>query len=188
MVRAFDALVGADAYVRIALADDDRHWELWDGVLVEKPGMSTEHNHAVFELGSQLRSQVDPGQFRVRVNRTRLRKPTSYFTPDVLVVPTAMERLTRGRPGRLETYADAIPFVAEICSPSTGGYDIDAKVPEYKTRGDLEIWRLHPFERRLTAWRREPNGEYLETTRRDGRVPVESLPGVAVDLDALFEE
>lgn len=186
MARAIDHLMSDDAYERVALADDDQHWELWDGVLVEKPGMSTEHNHALVELVFQLRLQLDQSRYRVRVKSTRVSKPRSYYIPDVLVVPTEAERLTRGRPGRLETYADPLPFVAEIWSPSTGRYDIDKKLPEYMARGDHEIWRIHPFEQRATVWQRQPDGSYAEVVFLGGRVAVTSLPGVEIDLDALF--
>jgi Uma2 family endonuclease len=54
----------------------------------------------------------------------------------------------------LEIYDEPLPLVAEVWSPSTGGYDVLAKLPEYRRRGDTEIWLLHPYERTLTAWRR----------------------------------
>jgi Uma2 family endonuclease len=78
--------------------------------------------------------------------------------------------------------------VVEIWSPSTGTYDIGEKLPDYQRRGDLEIWRIHPYERTVTAWRRQSDGTYAESVFR-GRIarPV-ALPGVAVDLDALFAE
>ena len=38
----------------------------------------------------------------------------------------------------------------------------------------------------LTAWRRQPDGSYLETLYTRGTVPVESLPGVTIELESLF--
>jgi Uma2 family endonuclease len=76
--------------------------------------------------------------------------------------------------------------VVEVWSPSTGGYDIDAKIPEYRRRGDLEIWRLHPFEKTLAAWRRQPDGSYTELILQGGTVQAVALPNVTIDLDALF--
>jgi Uma2 family endonuclease len=77
--------------------------------------------------------------------------------------------------------------VVEVWSPSTGDYDVDAKLPVYQQRGDLEIWRIHPYERTLTAWRRQPNGSYQETIHREGVVKPAALPGVAIDLGPLFD-
>ena len=51
----------------------------------------------------------------------------------------------------------------------------------------MPIWFIHPYERALTAWRREPDGSYAEETYRGGRVPVASLPGVVIDFDALLD-
>ncbi len=35
-----------------------------------------------------------------------------------------------------------------------GRVDVESKLPDYRRRGDLEVWRIHPYERTLTAWRR----------------------------------
>jgi Uma2 family endonuclease len=101
-------------------------------------------------------------------------------------MPTALEQTLRERPGSLDAYSEPLPLVVEIWSPSTGDYDINQKLPGYQQRGDLEIWRIHPYERTLTVWRRQPTGAYAETVYRGGVVPVASLPGVTIDLDALF--
>lgn len=92
----------------------------------------------------------------------------------------------RGRPG-LEVYEGPLPLVVEVWSPSTGEYDVDTKLPEYQRRGDLEIWRLHPFDRTLIAWRRQPDGSYSESQYTGGTVRPVALPGVAIDLDTLFD-
>ena len=36
--------ISEEAYERLALAEPDRKWELRDGVLREKPGMTAAHN------------------------------------------------------------------------------------------------------------------------------------------------
>jgi Uma2 family endonuclease len=65
-------------------------------------------------------------------------------------------------------------------------YDVEEKLREYQRRGDLEIWRLHPYERTLTTWRRQPDGGYQESTIRGGAVQPVALPGVTIELGALF--
>ena len=79
-----------------------------------------------------------------------------------------------------------MPLVVEVWSPSTGDYDVETKLQEYQRRGDLEIWRIHPYEQTLTAWRRQPDGSYTETLYRGGRVQPVALPNVTIDLDDLF--
>ena len=87
----------------------------------------------------------------------------------------------------LEVYDQPLPFVAEVWSRSTGDYDIAVKLAVYQQRGDLEIWYMHPYERTLTARRRQSDGSYSEDRYTGGVVPVLSLPGVTIDLDALLD-
>ncbi|MFN8557160.1 MAG: Uma2 family endonuclease [Dehalococcoidia bacterium] len=89
--------------------------------------------------------------------------------------------------GAVESYREPLPLIVEIWSPSTGEYDAREKLPEYRRRGDLEIWLVNPYARTLTAWVRQPNGVYAETLHRGGRVRPAHLPDVAIDLDALWE-
>jgi Uma2 family endonuclease len=89
--------------------------------------------------------------------------------------------------GRLSIFDEPMPFVAEVWSRSTCRYDVNKKIPEYQRRGDLEIWRLHPYERTLTVWRRRPDGGYDDAVYSGGIVEIVSLPGVKIDLDALFD-
>lgn len=160
-------------------------WELHDGMLVEKPGMSWRHLDIAFELGHLLRSQLDRAEYRV-FGEGRVRRPTAtIFIPDVMVVPAAYGMRLVDDPG-LAIFSDPLPLVVEVWSPSTGSYDIDPKIPVYKARGDAEIWRVHPFERTLTRWVRQADGSYHETIHRGGIVTLAALPGVRIDLGKLF--
>ena len=178
--------ISEQEYRDLALAEEDRFWELWDGVLVEKPWMSILHNFVAAYLGAALISQLDRNVFRVSVNGDRARiSSRNYFIPDVMVIPAAYQESLH--PLDLGMYAEPLPFVAEVWSPTTGDYDIAAKLPRYRERGDLELWFIHPYERTLTAWRKQPDGSYTEEFYRGGIVPVASLPGVTIDLDALLD-
>ena len=63
---------------------------------------------------------------------------------------------------------------------------MEEKLAVYQQRGDLEIWSIHPYERMLTAWRRLPDGSYEEAVFSEGVVNPVALPGVGIDLAALF--
>jgi Uma2 family endonuclease len=126
----------------------------------------------------------------VATDNTHLRVSSgSYFIPDLCVLPRQfVRRKQREAPGRLEVYDEPMPLVVEVWSPPTGDYDIDEKLREYQQRGDLEIWRLHPYERTLTAWRRQPDGtSYEQTVYRASGVQPSALPGVTIDLDRLLD-
>jgi Uma2 family endonuclease len=173
-------------YERFVLSGVEGVWELHDGRLVEKPGMSRDHGRIVSRLARQLLVQLDEAEYEVRINEGRVRKPAdTIFIPDLLVVPTAYGAPFRDRPV-LAILADPLPLVVEIWSPSTGAYDSDSKVPVYQQRGDLEIWRLHPYDCTLTRWVRQPDGSYVEDTWQEGSVSPVALTGVIVDLDRLF--
>lgn len=180
--------VTEEAYHRLALTEPDRKWELHDGRLREKPPMTFGHGHAFLELAFRLREQLDPEAFVIGANGGRVRRSGArVYIPDVFVVPTALPRPFRGRSDLLEVYGDPLPLVVEVWSPSTGDYDVNGKLAEYQARGDHEIWRLHPYERTLTVWRRQPDGTYEHGVYRGGVVRPTHLPNVAIDLDALFD-
>ena len=183
-----DVELSEEEYRRFALSDRQGQWELVDGRLREKPPMSAKHGDLMFELGHMLRLQLDRREFRLRIqSREAADFLRNYYVPDLVVIPAALDHVLRGEPRALDAYADPLPLVVEIWSPSTGEYDVDTKVPEYKARGDKEIWRLQPFERSLTRWVRRPDGGYEETVYVGGVVQLLALPGVTIDLDALFD-
>ncbi|MGH2615151.1 MAG: Uma2 family endonuclease [Thermomicrobiales bacterium] len=176
------------AYERLALAEPDRKWELWDGHPREKPGMTYAHNRAAAELGFTLRLQLNRDEYEVRVDAGRVHRPgATYFIPDVFVFPVAYVTPRLRRDDVLEVYDRPLPLVVEVWSRSTGDYDLTEKLAVYQQRGDLEIWFIQPYERTLIARRRQPDGSYTEELYRGGIVPVASLPGVSIDLDALLD-
>lgn len=192
LIRAYERegpfSISEELFLRLAFEDPNNQWELRDGLLVEKPGMSYRHGDQSFELAHLIRLQVDPDQYRIRVNHGHLRKASgTYLIPDVCVIPTSILGPEIDRSDVLEVYEDPLPFVVEVWSPSTGIYDFETKIPEYRARGDLGIWRVHPFERSVTMWRRRPDGEYDLTVVTGGIVALHAL-SVNVDLDALFNQ
>jgi len=182
--------VTAEEYERIALAEPGVKWELHRGRLREKPGMTWNHADVISLLSHLLQSQLSRTAFRVHTDIARLRRPSptkNYYMPDLVVIPTEMGRDLRERQDRLEVYVDPLPLVVEAWSPSTGGDDMTSKLPEYQRRDDAEIWRLHPYDRSLIAWRRQPDGSYSETVFSGGSVQPVALPNVTIDLAALFD-
>jgi Uma2 family endonuclease len=180
--------VSEQTYRAVALEDPESHWELDCGRLREKPPMAYAHNRITSELASQLFAQLDRHAFEVRINAGQLRRSArQYYVPDVTVVAADQTQSYREHPETLEVYIDPLPLVVEVWSPSTGEYDVDSKLPEYQRRGDWEIWRIHPYEKTLTAWQRQPNGSYTETQHLGGIVQPAFLPDVRIDLDELFD-
>lgn len=174
-------------YQRVALEDDET-WELVCGRLRKKPPMTAQHNHIPRRLSQRLARQLSDDEYSVSDGSAALRVSTgSYYVPDLCVIPWSyVQDYIRDHPDALEVYDGPVPLVAEVWSPSTGEYDADEKLPEYRRRGDREIWRIHPIERTLIIWRREPDGSYTEILHPGGPVAIASLPGVVINLDELF--
>jgi len=171
------------AFRKLALSDPSGGWELECGVPRQKPAMTFEHNYRGRLLGTLLMPQLDGRVFQVSVNTGHVRTTADrYYIPDVFVIPLELLRPHLGRSDDLETYTTPLPLVVEIWSPSTGQYDIDQKLPQYQRRGDLEIWRIHPYDRTLTTWVRQPDGSYEESRYDHGIVHLSGLPGVTIDL------
>ena len=172
-------------YEEIVLAKPIERWELVAGQLREKPGTSWDHSRVVSDLIDWLYPQLDPRQHLPFIGaHVRCTKGT-VFRPDATIVPVEYGRDFAGRPV-LAIFSRPLPFVVEIWSPSTGDYDVDTKIPEYQQRGDMEIWRVHPCQKTITAWRRQPDGDYAESRHDREVIELHALPDVTLALDDLF--
>jgi Uma2 family endonuclease len=181
--------ISEQTYEQVALEDGDERWELVCGRLRARPPMTAQHNEIARALADELRRQLPRSQFSIAEGTARLRISSgTFYVPDLCVIPrTYVLRQREERPTRLEVYEEPLPLVVEVWSPRTGDYDMEEKLREYQRRGDLEIWRIHPHERSLVAWRRRPDGSYAMSEQRGGLARPEALPGVAVEMDTLFE-
>src|SRR5687767_13003848 len=96
-------LVRERTFEEIMLAEPDRLWEVHRGKLREKPSMSDSHNRVIWRLVRELALQLDPDRFEARFNMGRVRRgETTYYVPDVYVVPFPGPQTVRDQPYRLE--------------------------------------------------------------------------------------
>ncbi len=181
--------VSEATYKQVALEDREGHWELHCGRLVEKPPVTARHAQFIDKLYRRFAAQLFEEEYALRAEAVRLRHSGgSYYEADFCVVPLPyVEQSDRHHPKGLEVYDQPLPLVVEVWSPSTGQYDVNTKIPDYMRRGDIEIWRIQMGDHTLTAWRRQPDGIYLETSHTGGIIRPIALPGVSIDLDAVFK-
>lgn len=138
------------------------------------------------DLACLLNLPLDRSEWEVVHESGRVRRnERGYFIPVVYVAPMEYIRRTLTRPGMLEAYREPL-LVCEVWSPSTGDYDVTDKFDEYKGRGDREIWLIHPYDRTVAVWRRQPDGSYPETPVREGTLVPAFLPGVSISFTDLF--
>ena len=118
--------VSEETYLQLVVEDPEGHWELDCGRLRSKPGMTVPHNDIAWFVGHWLQSQLNPQEFRVRVDAGRLRRTAAtYYEPDVMVIPAAvMHRRRAEAPAAVEAYSEPLPLVVEVWSPWTGEYDV----------------------------------------------------------------
>jgi hypothetical protein len=119
-------------------------YELWDGVPVEKPGMTFDHDGESAYLGAMLINQLDRRDYVVNVNGGKARRSERYyFIPEVVVIPMAYGAHLHGDPRGVNAHAEPLPLVVEIWSRTTARYDYGVKLQAYRERGDLDIWFIH---------------------------------------------
>jgi Uma2 family endonuclease len=105
--------ISEQAYQAFVLSGAEGDWELHDGRLVDKPGMSWKHGGIVMLLGHLLMTQIDRAECHV-FTELRVRRPAAtVFLPDLMVVPTAYGEDIRDLPV-LAIFSDPLPLVVEI--------------------------------------------------------------------------
>ena len=72
--------ISEQEYRELALNEQDRLWELWDGVPREKPLMSMKHDNVSFYLALALANQLDRGDYRVNVNGGKMRRSARNYS------------------------------------------------------------------------------------------------------------
>ena len=110
----------------------------------------------------------------------------TYFLPDVVVIPAACQTALPQGLQSFNAFAQPLPLVVEVWSPSTGAYDFERKLAAYREHGDAEVWYLHPVRRTLTVWRLRSDGADDESRCDGDIVAVASFSGITIDLDELL--
>ena len=177
---------------------DDKMRELIDGIVYAFSAHFRKHAHSTASFFGKAWSYINrrkgkckiytaPFDVRLPVNgETADNKIYNVVQPDICVICDPSKLDERGCIG-------APDLVVEVISPSTCKKDITLKFNLYEKSGVREYWVVYPNDKAVTVFLLQPEGNYDEGTTYElingaNKVPVQTLPGLVMDLEELFED
>jgi Uma2 family endonuclease len=162
------------------LGRDDRV-ELIDGEIIDMPPPGQLHSGTVDQLAWLLMRAVDARAI-VRVQNPAVLGRYSAPQPDLALLEPRADFYKSGHPRPGDIF-----LMIEVADTSLR-FDRDVKAKLYARHGVPELWLIDVRGKRLTRYRQPVDGAYARVDEVDVRIPVEpdQLPGVQVQLDALF--
>ena len=170
---------------------EGERWELIEGIPYNMTlAPSTAHQLVLGELFRQISTFlldkdclpfVAPFDVRLQEADETDDQASSVVQPDISVVCDPSKLDERG-------CHEAPDFIIEVLSPATAAKDQIQKVALYEKHGVREYWIVHPADRLVTVRILEKRGKYgiPQIYEAKGRLPVDSIPGLEIDLDLVF--
>jgi len=184
---------GLYTYADYCTWDDDKSWELIDGIAYAMAAPTIAHQRISWELSLQLgiflrgkSCQPFHAPFDVRLFANQDdetdESDDTVVQPDLLVV-CDRSKLSDGR-----SCKGAPDLIVEILSPSTSRKDRLIKLQKYREAGVREYWIVDPDKRTVLVYLFED--EKISRTKYDetDSVPVTVLPGLMINLPGVFAE
>ncbi|MBU0568165.1 Uma2 family endonuclease [bacterium] len=172
---------------------DEERWELINGEAYDmSPAPSRWHQQISIELvrqianflsGKKCKAYHAPFDVRLPVADEDDSETMTVVQPDIVVICDPAKLDDRGCRG-------APDFVVEILSPFTASKDQTKKLALYERHGVKEYWIIHPTDNLLTVRLLEKDGRYgiPKIYEGMGSLEVATLPGLTIDLDAVFQK
>jgi Uma2 family endonuclease len=170
---------------------EEERWEIIEGIpYAMTPAPSRAHQEILVDLLRQISTFLLEAACRVYAAPFDVRLPeageadadiATVVQPDLAVICDSSKLDERGCRG-------APDFIIEIISPATAVKDQIHKVALYEKHGVREYWLVHPTDRLVTIRLLGTDGRYGPPLIHEatGTLPVATLPGLEIDLDAVF--
>ena len=168
--------------------DDDKLWELIDGMPYAMAAPSQRHQEILLQLGRMIGNflvgktcKVFVAPFAVRLNEAY--GDDTVLLPDLLVV-CDMAKLDG------KCCVGAPDMAIEILSPSTAVRDRVIKLKRYLNAGVREYWIVDPDSRTISVHLLMDRQYVISAYAygEDAAVPIHVLDGCTIDLTEVFEE
>jgi Uma2 family endonuclease len=166
-----------------ALPDDGPRYQLINGELFMSPAPKLLHQYVIGEFFAAINDHVRRHRLGLAMFAPYDVKLTGHTAvqPDLLFFSTANQRAMG------DDYATGAPDLAiEVLSPSNRRIDLVLKRAIYADNGVAEYWIVDPSKRTVRV-NLLHDGRYVETTHTGGMVEFATLPGLAIDMAALFD-
>ena len=164
--------------------DDDKRWELIDGIPYEMSAPKRRHQKISINLLAQLISYLDDkpcevyhAPFDVRLNADT--KDDTVVQPDIVVFCDLTKLTDAGCDG-------APDMVIEILSPSTSNHDRITKFNKYREYGVREYWIIDPDSSSLAVHILKGKDFVTQAYSSESAVPVYILDDCVIDLSKVF--
>jgi len=175
---------------------DYKAWEHKEGELFEliygktfaKAGANKRHQAILLELSSQFRNvlygkpcKVYPVSFGVRLFYKGDESDDTVVKPDICIV---CDEKKQGQ----EDCLGAPDMVVEVLSPSDTAIEMERKFRLYQKAGVREYWVIDPENNGLIVYIFKKDGISINSFDNRKAVPMGILPGISVNLEAVFAE
>ncbi|MDR2972055.1 MAG: Uma2 family endonuclease [Bacteroidales bacterium] len=186
------------SYADYLLWTDDLMREIIDGVVHLFSAPAREHAAVIppfivrawsYIRKRKAKCKIYTAPFDVRLPRNGETEDDKIFDvvqPDICVICDPSKLDDRGCIG-------APDLVVEVNSPSTGKRDLNLKFSLYERSGVKEYWVIFPNDKAVTVFLLQDDGKYdngttYEVLYKTTQVPVQTLEGLVIDLEELFED
>jgi len=177
---------GKYTYTDYAAWNDDKRYELVDGVAYAMAGPGVAHQRISRKLLRKIDEHLDTkdcevfsAPFDVRLNTNK--DDDTVLQPDLLVICNP-DKISDGK-----SCNGAPDLVIEILSPPNTFHDRVRKLKKYKEAGVKEIWFAEPNEGFVEVLVRRGDAYDMDGFDKTEQVPVDILPGLVIDLSDIFE-